>query len=33
MAADLEFACKAGTAGIQMVMGLVDSKMINYGMA
>ncbi len=33
MAADLEFACKAGTAGIQMVMGLIDSKMINYGMA
>ncbi len=33
MAADLEFACKAGTAGIQMVMGLVDSKMIKYGMA
>ncbi|MHB1830352.1 MAG: hydroxymethylglutaryl-CoA synthase [Candidatus Micrarchaeaceae archaeon] len=33
MAADLEFACKAGTAGIQMAMGLVDSKMIKYGMA
>ena len=32
-AADLEFACKAGTAGIQMCAGLVDSKMINYGMA
>ncbi|MGC8479783.1 MAG: hydroxymethylglutaryl-CoA synthase [Candidatus Micrarchaeia archaeon] len=32
-AADLEFACKAGTAGIQMCSGLVDSKMINYGMA
>ena len=33
MAADLEFACKAGTAGMQMVMGLVDSGMIKYGMA
>ncbi len=32
-AADLEFACKAGTAGLQMVMGLVGSGMINYGMA
>jgi hydroxymethylglutaryl-CoA synthase len=33
MAADLEFACKAGTAGVQMVVGLVDSRMIDYGMA
>lgn len=33
MAADLEFACKAGTAGMQMVMGLLDSGMIKYGMA
>jgi len=32
-AADLEFACKAGTAGIQMCMGLVGSKMIRYGVA
>ena len=32
MAADLEFACKAGTAGMQMVMGLIDSNMIKYGM-
>lgn len=32
-AADLEFACKAGTAGIQMCMGLVDSGLIEYGMA
>lgn len=32
-AADLEFACKAGTAAIQMCMGMVDSKMIQYGMA
>ncbi|MCL5427700.1 MAG: hydroxymethylglutaryl-CoA synthase, partial [Candidatus Marsarchaeota archaeon] len=27
-AADLEFACKAGTAGMQMLMGMADSKMI-----
>ena len=32
-AADLEFACKAGTAGIQMTMGLVKSGMIEYGLA
>jgi hydroxymethylglutaryl-CoA synthase len=32
-AADLEFACKAGTAGIQIVMGLIDSKRIKYGLA
>lgn len=32
-AADLEFACKAGTAGIQMCMGLVDSKMAKYALA
>jgi hydroxymethylglutaryl-CoA synthase len=32
-AADLEFACKAGTAAVQMVMGMVDSGMIKYGMA
>ncbi|HIP17363.1 MAG TPA: hydroxymethylglutaryl-CoA synthase [Methanothermococcus okinawensis] len=32
-AADLEFACKAGTAGIQMCMGLVGSGMVKYGMA
>lgn len=31
--ADLEFACKAGTAGLQIVLAMVDSKMINYGMA
>jgi hydroxymethylglutaryl-CoA synthase len=31
--ADLEFACKAGTAGIQMAMGLVSSKMIKIGLA
>lgn len=32
-AADLEFACKAGTAGVQMVLGMVASGMIKYGMA
>ncbi|TET29539.1 MAG: hydroxymethylglutaryl-CoA synthase [Candidatus Heimdallarchaeota archaeon] len=32
-AADLEFACKAGTAGVQMCLGLVKSKIINIGLA
>jgi hydroxymethylglutaryl-CoA synthase len=32
-AADLEFACKAGTAGIQAALGLVESGRIGYGMA
>lgn len=32
-AADFEFACKAGTAAIQACMGLVDSEMIDLGMA
>jgi hydroxymethylglutaryl-CoA synthase len=32
-AADLEFACKAGTAGIQVCMGMVASGMIRYGLA
>ena len=32
-AADLEFACKAGTAGIQACMGLVGSGMVRYGVA
>lgn len=35
-AADLEFACKAGTAGIQMCLALVESRIpgwIKYGMA
>lgn len=32
-AADMEFACKAGTAGIQVCMGMAKSKMIKYGMA
>jgi hydroxymethylglutaryl-CoA synthase len=32
-AADYEFACKAGTAGIQTCMGLVGSGMVKYGLA
>ncbi len=33
MGADLEFACKAGTAGIQIGMGLVKSHMAQYVLA
>lgn len=33
MTADLEFACKAGTAGIQCCYGLVKGGIIDYGMA
>lgn len=32
-AADYEFACKAGTAGIQTCMGAVEAGMVKYGMA
>ncbi len=32
-AADLEFACKAGTAGIQICLAMVMSGMIEYGLA
>ena len=32
-AADMEFACKAGTAGIQACMGLVGAGMVRYGVA
>ncbi|MEK6923718.1 MAG: hydroxymethylglutaryl-CoA synthase [Candidatus Micrarchaeota archaeon] len=32
-AADLEFACKAGTASVQVCMGMCISKMIRYGVA
>jgi hydroxymethylglutaryl-CoA synthase len=32
-AADLEFACKAGTTAIQNIVGLVSSEMIKYGIA
>ncbi len=31
-AADLEFACKAATAGMQMTLGFLNSKQINYGL-
>jgi len=33
MAADLSFACKSGTAAIQICSGLVSSNMIEYGLA
>jgi hydroxymethylglutaryl-CoA synthase len=33
LAADLEFACKAGSAAIQMIAGLINSGHINYGLA
>ncbi len=33
MAADYEFACKAGTAAVQTCMGLVAAGYIKYGMA
>ena len=32
-AADYEFACKAGTAAIQSCMALVESQMVEYGLA
>lgn len=32
-AADYEFACKAGTAGIQACMGAAEAGMIKYGLA
>ncbi len=32
-AADLEFACKAGTAGVQAALGLVEAGRIDYGLA
>ncbi|NMO10348.1 hydroxymethylglutaryl-CoA synthase [Methanobacterium subterraneum] len=32
-AADLEFACKAGTASMQICMGLVDAGNVEYGLA
>ncbi|NLZ29613.1 MAG: hydroxymethylglutaryl-CoA synthase [Methanomicrobiales archaeon] len=32
-AADYEFACKAGTAGLQTCMGLVRSGMVTFGLA
>jgi hydroxymethylglutaryl-CoA synthase len=33
LAADLQFACKAGTAGIQLIAGLVESGHIQLGLA
>jgi hydroxymethylglutaryl-CoA synthase len=32
-AADLEFACKAGTAALQICYGLAKANLINYGLA
>jgi len=32
-AADLEFACKAGTAAIELIAGLIKSGQVNYGLA
>jgi hydroxymethylglutaryl-CoA synthase len=31
--ADLQFACKAGTAGIQIICAMIEAGMINYGLA
>jgi len=33
LASDLEFACKAGTAGVQMIAGLLSAKQIKLGLA
>lgn len=33
LAADLEFACKAATAGMQAIAGLIEAKHIRYGLA
>ncbi|MBI5449645.1 hydroxymethylglutaryl-CoA synthase, partial [Candidatus Gottesmanbacteria bacterium] len=33
LAADLEFACKAGTAGLQAIAGLIGSGQISLGLA
>lgn len=33
LATDLEFACKAGTVGMQLLAGLIGSKQIKYGLA
>lgn len=33
LAADLEFACKAATVGMQAIAGLIESKHIQYGLA
>ncbi|HKZ43338.1 MAG TPA: hydroxymethylglutaryl-CoA synthase, partial [Candidatus Hodarchaeales archaeon] len=31
--ADLEFACKAGTAGVQMLLGMVAAGQVKYGIS
>ncbi|MCD6341538.1 MAG: hydroxymethylglutaryl-CoA synthase [Thaumarchaeota archaeon] len=33
LAADLEFACKAGTEALQLITGLIESRRIEYGLA
>lgn len=33
LAADLEFACKAGSAGMQFIAGLVEASRVKYGLA
>lgn len=33
LAVDLEFACKAGSAGMQLLAGLINSGQIKYGLA
>jgi len=33
LAADLEFACKAGTAGIQAIAGFIEAGHVRYGLA
>lgn len=33
LAADLEFACKAGTAALQLISGLVEAGKVGYGLA
>lgn len=33
LASDMEFACKAGTAGIQAIAGLINSNQISLGLA
>lgn len=33
LSVDTQFACKAGTAGMQLIAGLVESKKIKYGLA
>ena len=33
LAADMEFACKAGTAGMQAIAGLIGSGQVRYGLA